>query len=138
LSRKPAAPARSAGQQLVVVEGGEGQHGRRVGVPPDPARRPDTVDPPHPEVHHDHVGIVRRNGTLHLLAVRALADHDETVLGAQDPLKTGADEVLVVDEQHPHRLHRHVGSVLGRCRTRDSEQSPSTSAFGWGARGPGS
>ncbi len=104
---KPDAPARRRRREdLVVVERGEHEDRRPVGLGSDPAGRLDAVDAFHPDVHDDHVGPVAPDGSGDLGAVRAFGDHIEPVLGSQDALKPGPDQRLVVNQydfDHPAR-----------------------------------
>ena len=52
-----------------------------------------------------------------LLAVRALAHDLDVALGVQDHAKAGADQRLVIHQQHPDRAHvEHRLSLAGQVR----------------------
>ena len=108
-----------APEHVVVVEGREDQHGRRVAPRPEAAGGGHPVDPAHAHVHQHHVGPVGGDGVDHLVAVVALGHDLEPVLGPEDAGHPGPHDRLVVDDQHPD----HVG-------TSDARRRPAT---GWEA-----
>ena len=111
-----AGPQRT-GQQLVVVERRQHEHRGSVGPGAQPPGRLDAVDAAHAQVHHDDVRRQRRHRSGHLVAVAALADDLEAVLAAQDPAQAGADQLLVVDQQHTYVVHRvSVALEASDCR----------------------
>src|ERR1700744_601148 len=68
-----------------------------------------------------------------LVAVTAFGDNDETVLAAQNPSQPGADQVLIVDQQHGdvgtiHLCGRRRASVNGISARTDqpSGQGPAS------------
>ena len=73
----------------------------------------DSGHPRHVEVHHDDVRSELAHQPHGLDAVRGLAD-DLDALFFEQVTKSGAEEVVVVDEQHPNRacgLHALVGCL---------------------------
>ncbi len=67
-------------------------------------------------------GAERDHRRLDLVAVGALADDVEVVLGRQDAKETGADEGLVVDEQDPDQGATSAGDPASTAST--SHPSP--------------
>jgi hypothetical protein len=74
-----------AGERLVVVEGGEGEHRGSAGLAEQPPGRRDAVDNRHPNVHQDHVGPRGLDRGGQLAAVGALANDLEAEPLTQDP-----------------------------------------------------
>ena len=59
------------------------------------------VDPGHPDVHQDHVGALATGQVDRLPAVGGLADDLQVLRGVDEDPEPGADQGLVVGEQHP-------------------------------------
>ena len=102
LSRKPLAPgAQRVVDVLVEVEGGEHQHARRRS-PAAAIRRVASM----PSISGIRMSISTTSGSSSrdavdaCSAVGALADDLDVVLGLEDHAEAGADQRLVVDEQH--------------------------------------
>ena len=99
LSTKPAAPASRASHSTSsssnVVSTSTGGGLAAVG---DAAGGRDAVHPAHADVHQHEVGLVRGDGGGDLVAVAALGDDLEAVVGAEDAGDAGAHDGLVVDD----------------------------------------
>ncbi len=94
-------------EHVVVVEGRQDQHGAIGVLVVEPPGGGHAIDPPHPDVHEHDVGPVGCDGVHDLVAVVALRDHLEPVVGAEDPRDPGPYDRLVVDDQHAdHRSTR--------------------------------
>ena len=121
LSRKPAAPARSAPARI-----SSSSNVVRTSTGGDPGTSPssrvavDAVDLRHAHVHDDHVGAQPRDGLDDPLAAVELADDVEAEPRPQDAAQTGAHQLLVVHQQHPHGVVHGVvhGAAPPRPATR--------------------
>ncbi len=58
----------------------------------------------HHDVHQDHVGLQRPRLEDRLTAGAGLADRLDVVLAREQQADAGADDRVVVDDQHPDRL----------------------------------
>ena len=76
----------------------------------------DAVDARHLHVHEHDVGAQLAGQLDGLGAVPGLADDLDVGLDRQDQPEPGADQRLVVDQEHPQRLSH--GSLLSGSRTR--------------------
>ena len=96
---------------LVEIEGREDQHpGRRACLAEAPGRL-DAVEHGHPHVHEHDVRSGLGHETDALLAVGCLPDDLHVRFQVQDEPEAGADELLVVDEEHGgHRVPPSSGS----------------------------
>jgi len=116
LSRKPAAPARSAQDELVGVEGREHEDGGRIGLPGEQACGGDSVEPRHTDVHEDDVGPVEVDRAEYLAAVGGLGHHLEARRAGEHHPQAGAHERVIVDEQDAdHRGRRARRTKAPRC-----------------------
>jgi hypothetical protein len=71
--------------------------------------------PGHLPVHEHQVGTQGTDCHECLIAVGAFADHQETICIAQRNSQSGAEEIMVVNDQHPdHRCHRPWQGVRSR------------------------
>ena len=89
----------------------------------------DPVQFRHPHVHHHDIGGALPGQPYRGAAVRGLARHLNVGLAAEDHGESGADQILVIDEQHPDR---HAASLAvgrpaggGPCRAADAAGSGS-------------
>ena len=99
---------------LIGIEGGEDEDAgaRRVAGGADQgAGRGHPVHDGHADVHHDHVGPEGGGRLDGLLPVRRLAHDLDPILVGQDHPEAGADELLVVDEEHADGHVALTGSV---------------------------
>ena len=120
LSRNPLAPARSASytysSRLNVVTTstltGSGTPGAG-----QQAGRLDAVEHRHAHVHHDDVGPQPAGQVDRGTPVAALADHLEVGLGVDDRREAGADQGLVVADEH---ADGHVGGASRPARRGDA------------------
>lgn len=97
------------GQHHVLgVEGGQGDHGGRVGQPSERRGGLDAGDPGHPQVHQDHVRAVGLDCGDDLVAVGGLTDHVQPLL-LQDPAQQTAHQRVVI--HHKDTDHAPMLSV---------------------------
>jgi hypothetical protein len=85
-------------QDLVLAECREHEDGTRVLPAAQLRGGGDAVEPRHADVHERDVRAHHGQLLDGLLAVGALGDHVEPVVGGEDPGQAGADDGLVVDE----------------------------------------
>jgi hypothetical protein len=110
---------------LVEIEGGDHHHRERVLNlwPSELAGRRDPVQAGHPDVEQAHVG-AELTGQLHRFEpVDRLTDHLDTGLRTEDHRQPGADEFLVVRDQHPDR-HLAVPVLGSTARTVQPRSGP--------------
>src|SRR3954452_7523462 len=116
LSRKPRAPRlERAVHVLVEVERGDDHHRERIfdARPGQRAGRAQPVKLGHPDVQQAHIGL-QLPGQRYRLPTVARLGHDLDVgLSIQDHAQPGADELLVVGDEHAdgHRAGRARGST---------------------------
>ena len=101
---------------LVHVEGGQ-HHDLRIGtvVTEQAASRLDPVDVGHADVHQHDVRPQAPRLRHRLSPVRRLADHLDVLFSLEDHAEAGADERLVVDDQH---AKAHAGTTGSLARKR--------------------
>ena len=100
---------------LVAVEGREDEDLRRRPARNDTPGRLEPVEPRHPDVHQHDVGLELAHDPERLLTVLGLTDDLDVLLRLEDHPEPGADQRLVVDDQHAD----HDGAPSGRlARTR--------------------
>ena len=86
---------------LVEVEGREDDHlggGLQCAHPPG---RLEAVHARHPDVHEHDIGCELFSPSDGISTVDGIPDHTDVRLGAEDHPEAGADELLVVGQQHP-------------------------------------
>ncbi len=104
LSRKPAAPARSAPKTYSSRSNVVSTRTSARLLGDDLAGGGDPVEPGHLDVHEDEVGAQLAGEPYRLLAVRRLADDLDVGGGAQDEHQPGAYGGLVLGDEDPDRL----------------------------------
>ena len=97
---------------LVEVERREDDHPGVARRRTDATGRLEAVHAWHPDVHEHDVRAERLDQGERLGPVVGLADDGDVRLGVEDHPQPGADELLVVDEQHPD----HVGPLSNGSR----------------------
>ena len=105
-----------APQGVVVVERRQHEH-RRAGsaVGERPGRR-HAVHPAHPHVHQDEVGAVLGDRLGDLVAVAALGDDLEAVVGSEDAGDAAAHDRLVVDDDDADHDRSELAARRGEDR----------------------
>src|SRR5262245_14771743 len=91
---------------LVEIECGEHQHARAgpgVGLGGDPASRLDAIHGRHPDVHEDDIGMYLAAQANRFGTVRGAAHDVDVGLSAQQRAESGADDLLVVGDEHLDR-----------------------------------
>ena len=102
----------SQGVEHVIVGVERGQHDdvRRARLFGDPARRLDPVETRHANIHQHHVGKQCAHGGHRRFAVARFAHHGQVRTTAQHQPERRPHERVVVDDQHPDRVHVRHGS----------------------------
>ena len=115
--------AQRAVDVLVEVEGGQHEHPGRAsaGLGQDALGGLDAVHAGHPDVHQDHVGQGFGGEPHRFLAVTGLAHDLEAGRRLKQADESGADEELVVDDEHSGHLvrsspRRASDAEVGRVR----------------------
>ena len=104
--------------QFVRVEGGEHEHRGRMRLCAQQPRGGDPVEPRHPDVHQDDVGVVQVNGRQDASAVAGLADDLDLWGAGQHHRQSGTDHRVVVDDEDADRGgHGHRGMVARRTKS---------------------
>jgi DNA-binding SARP family transcriptional activator len=137
-SRMPTAPARSAVDVLVGVEGGDDHDPQRVGDARAGERAGDldAVQARHADVDQAHVRAEPPRQRYGLRAVRGLGCHGDVRLGFQDEPENASDHGLVVGQQYPQCQAPTRSSSCSRWPAWSS-RSPARSARPAGRHGPG-
>lgn len=95
--------ARAQGRDdgALLGEAGDDEHARGVGQFAELAQRLDTVHAGHLDVHEDDVRLQLLGLRDTFGAVRRLSHDLYVVLHLQERTQTAADDLVVVDQQHP-------------------------------------
>src|SRR5699024_7957717 len=130
-----ARPRLQRGEEVVVpVEGGQDEHPPEV-LRDDLAGRGDPVQHRHLDVHDDDVGRRGARQLERLLPVARLTDDLDVVLDREHHREPGADDRLVVDEQHPQHLAHPLASarrgILARTRYPPIGRGPISTVPWW-------
>ncbi len=103
LQQEPGSPgAQRPVDVLVQIERGQDQDARAgtVSLGEDALGGLDAVHAGHPDVHEDHVGPGLGGQSHRILPVPGLSHDREAGRGVEQPDETGADEELVIDDEH--------------------------------------
>jgi hypothetical protein len=95
-SRSPG--PQSSGEDLVLAEGRQHQHRRRIVHGDDLPGRLDPIHAPHADIHHHQVRTCSGKEGQGGGAVGGLPDHLESVVRGEDLAQAGPHQVLVVDQ----------------------------------------
>jgi hypothetical protein len=103
------ARAEGAGQDLLVVERGQYEYGRRVLEASQRASGGHAVHARHPDVHHDDIRTEPGHNVDDVCAGIELTYDGEPIAFTQYAAQAGADEFLVVDDEDTDERVVHVG-----------------------------